>query len=435
MIVRSRGGRLQVRTTFADLGIPTAGMSADRTAGMVVNSQTAAGIPAVTQAVRLAAQSVASLDLGVYRGRGAEKTRVTATWQARLLAGDPNDQQNTYLFKETIEESVDYRGNAFLWKNKDPASGRVTELFALHPDQVLPLVLRTGERVYYVYVRPGFIDPVGKGLGYYRVGPETILHVRGHGQGGAWLAPSPLELHAQSLGVDLARQNYEAGLFARGTATRIAITLPEGMKHDQVGVWRDMWRASYEGAENAGRTAVLGGGATLQQIGLTQADAQFIESQEFGIEEVARIFNVPTSLLWAGRGRGHSDAPLSPEHEEDRWLRYGLGPRLSRIEAALQADPDLFGSGSATYPMFDTTGVVRGDLMTEAGIEHQQIQDGSLLVDEARARRGLPPLPGGVGSIPQITPVGGGPNQFQGGSQSALADPAPKNPGEYDQAA
>jgi hypothetical protein len=50
-------------------------------------------------------------------------------------------------------------------------------------------------------------------------------------------------------------------------------------------------------------------------------------------------------------------------------------------------------------------------------VEHTQIQDGSKLIDEARAERGegpLPPMPADPeqepGKVPQLTPVGGAPN-------------------------
>jgi hypothetical protein len=92
-----------------------------------------------------------------------------------------------------------------------------------------------------------------------------------------------------------------------------------------------------------------------------------------------------------------------------RWLYHGLGPRLARIESALNADGDLFGPGDI-FAAFDVSDVVRGDLRSEDTVAHQQIQDGRLLVDEWRAARGFPDLPGGLGKIPQITPVGGAPN-------------------------
>jgi hypothetical protein len=89
---------------------------------------------------------------------------------------------------------------------------------------------------------------------------------------------------------------------------------------------------------------------------------------------------------------------------------------LRRIELALAADLDLF-ANTDVYPQFTTDDLLRADALTQAQVEHYQIQDGSLLPDEARAKRGqtpLPPIPEDPsqtpGMVPQVTPVGGAPN-------------------------
>jgi hypothetical protein len=59
-----------------------------------------------------------------------------------------------------------------------------------------------------------------------------------------------------------------------------------------------------------------------------------------------------------------------------------------------------------------------------ATVQHSQIQAGTLLPDEARADNGRPPLPDGLGQIPQVTPVGGAPNP----APLPTAEPAPEEP-------
>jgi hypothetical protein len=274
---------------------------------------------------------------------------------------------------------------------------------------VLPFYGPNQVRTYYVGVGAGFVDPVGKGAGFYKVGLETILHIKGFGDGGLWIAPSPILRHRLALGASLAKLTHEAALYENSAAVKLALSFPETMNADRAKAWRELWDDTYAGSKQAGKTAVIGGGAVITPIGLTQVDAQFIESQGFSTEEIARIFNVPQSLMGAGRGT-KGDHPLTPEHEQERWLRHGLAPRLHRIEEALRADPNLFAPGTSVYPMFDTSGVVRGDIATAADVSAVKVQTGQWTVDEARALDGLPPLPGGVGAIPQVTPVGGAPN-------------------------
>ena len=418
MIVRSRGGSIQLRdsNSLSALVGHASTSSVDRmnmSAGMSVTSYSVKGIPAINLAVRVAAEAIANLDLCVWSGDDFNRKRITSSWQAKLLA-NPNDQQTPYDFRQTIEESLSYRGNAYIWKLKDPRTQRVAALYALHPDQLRCFFPRNpksddeGNVQFYVGVMPGFVDPLEAGYGFYRVGRETILHIRGFGDGGMVIAPSPVELFQQSLGVSLAKINHEAAMYSRGTAARMAITFPGMVTEEQGRQWQAAWQEAYAGPENSSKTPVIGGGATITPIGLTMADAQFVESMQFDVDTAARIMNVQSSLLGGGVIGRSSGTPLTPEHEQDRWLRYGLQSRTKRIEAGFFADPDLFPAGSPYYPMFDTNRFLRGDLQTEAAIAAVKVQTGQWTVNESRARDGMPPIPGG--DVPQLTPVGGAPN-------------------------
>ena len=371
--------------------------------GVFVTSENARGIPAVNAAVRIASQSVARLELKVYSGKDADKEPRPSSWQARLLAA-PSPVQDRFQFLEAIEESLSFRGNAFVWRNIDPSLGRPVELLCLHPDQVSMTSDSRGRLVYRVRVGGSFLDPVGKGHGTVEVGEQFILHLKGPGGAAMAMAPSPIELHRDAIGSSLAKIRHERNTFDRGTSIPLAITFPEQMTAEQADQWRQLWQRSHGGASNAGKTAVLGGGATITPIGMTQVDAQFVASANLSVEEIARIFGVQPSLL----GVMGSDRPLSPEHEEDRWLRYGLGPRLRRIEDAFRADPWLFPRADRIYPEFDASTTIRGDLKTESAIAVSEVQAGIITPNEARRRRGLPPIEGG--DELQITPVGGAPN-------------------------
>ena len=62
------------------------------------------------------------------------------------------------------------------------------------------------------------------------------------------------------------------------------------------------------------------------------------------------------------------------------------------------------------YPEFRVDDLMFADPLTRAQVQHYRVQDGTELVDEARADNGRQPLPDGAGQVPQITPVGGAPN-------------------------
>lgn len=401
MIVRTRGGVEVERRSFALTDMVKYGYSGLRNVGGGgVNSKTVRGIPAISRAVKIRSEAIASLRLCCWRGYGGNREQVDTVWQSALFDQQrANEYQTKFAFWETVEESLAYRGNAYIWKLVDPATGRIPMWYALHPDQVAC----AGGDTYQVKVADGYLDPVGQGRAVYEVSDDTILHIRGHGDGGMDEAPSPIKVFRDSLSAALARQAHELRMWQKGTAVKLAVQFPPGVTKDQADQWREGWKRDYEGVDGD-TTAVIGGGAEIKQIGMTADDAQFVQLANLTVEDAARIMGVPARLLGV---RTDKNVPLEQDLAE--WLRFGIGPELYRIESALSADEQLFGS-ARTYPAFYTENFVRGDLLTEDNVAHQRVQDGRILVDEWRKEQGLPPLPNGAGSIPQIVPVGGGAN-------------------------
>lgn len=409
ILTRTRSGREVELYSFALTDMVRWGYQGLRNIRTSVGEKEAKGLPALQRAVRLRAEAIASLDLCCWRGKGPTKTRVATVWQDRLFSNGPqtnatNPVQTKFDFWETLETSLCWRGNAFVWMNED--QGRVTDWWALHPDQVQPR-FDGGRSVFRVTVASGFVDPVGRGPGTYDVTADTILHIRGHGEGGQLVAPSPIQVYRDKLAGPIGRMRHEARMWRRGVAGQLGVEFPPGISREQADQWRETYRSNYEGTEGE-TTIVVGGGATLKPIGMTPSDMQFAEMEHLTVEDASRIFAVPANLLGVS-GVSSAGRTVNLEQELAMWLRFGLGPELARIEDALYAHPLLFGA-SQTYPAFDTAGFVRGDLLTEATILQGFVQSGVLVPDEARHELGYEPHADGVGQIPQITPVGGSPN-------------------------
>jgi phage portal protein BeeE len=166
-------------------------------------------------------------------------------------------------------------------------------------------------------------------------------------------------------------------------------------------------------ANNAGLAqshlpAAVINGTKIVDVGMSLEDAQYVESEKLNLIQAAHIFKIPPKFL-----TGEGDLT---EWDFIALHQVGIAPRLRRIALALHTDADLFPDRSL-YPEFDVRELVRTDAKTKAMVEHTQIQDGSKLIDEARAERGegpLPPMPADPeqepGKVPQLTPVGGAPN-------------------------
>jgi len=353
----------------------------------------ATGLPAVGAAIRLYAGTVASLPINVFQGEDEKKKKKPDTWQAGLFKYQ-NDETARFSFFWDLASGLESCGNAFIFKSRMQRARRLGAMAILRPENMTIRRDRdTNELIYEWW----------NGRETRRIPTENILHIRGDTMGGGDIGYSPIQVHRMSLMGQLQREQFENRHFANDARPGVALMFPQGVSKDQADEFGNLWDSRHAGTANRGRTGVLGGGATIQTFPLSLEDQQWVESQKFSVEDVARMYGIPASML----EEGESD---NPDKDALRWLKFGLGPRLTRIQDAFLHDPDFFGQGSKLYPEFFLDEFLKSDAVSMAQVDHELVQSGVLLVDEARAKRGMPPLKDGAGQIPQITPVGGAPN-------------------------
>jgi HK97 family phage portal protein len=394
VIVRARHGNVAIEQRDASMSalLAAQGVHLRGSSGTAVSPREVAGLPAWTQAIRIAAEGIAKHRMRVWRGEDAERRMVRTTWQARLFASQPNEWYSWFQAWEATEASLTARWNAF-WLKEHDSLGRVVSVYVVHPDEVQVRWNRIARRIEYQ------VQLAGLRSGWLT--SRDVLHFRvGAPEPGSLVSPSPVERHRKIWAAALARQTAEAESYEDGSRRTAAVVFPGDVTPEQAEQFRRVYLSG-----SSSKVKVFGGDPRIETIGLSLADQQFIESQAFSIEDVGRILGVPPSLLWAASKEGAK--PLTPEHEEDRWVRYGLEPRRMRIEETIRHDPSFFGPGSRDYPGF-LIRRVRGDAITESDMVVHEVQAGIRTPNEGRAELGLPPHPDG--DILQITPVGGAPN-------------------------
>ena len=358
--------------------------------GVQVTTDEAVGLSAVGRAIRLVSGVIASMPILVFEGTGGERRERADTSIARLLA-NPYAGMSDFDWRWDVAASLESTENAFLLKVR--SRGKVVELQPIPTDCVYAYI-DGGRKRFDVWTDDGPAT----------LTDQDVLHIRGQTVGGGPFGVSRIQQHADPMGSLVAAQQFEGSFMRNHARPDLAILFPQGVTKKQADEWRDGWDAEYGGPFNAGKPVPLGGGATIQPIPVSLRDAQFVEGRQFGIEEAGRIMDVDSALLGAPEDADVRSTAL------ELFLRLQLPPRLMRIARALRADLDLFSLNDSLYPQFSVDDLMFADPLTRAQVQHFRIQNGSELVDEARADNGRPPLPDGAGQIPQITPVGGAPN-------------------------
>ena len=362
--------------------------------GRYISEEAAAGLSAVGAAVRLVSESIGSLPVIVYKGVDTNRERAIGAWQYQLIHERPNMEQSAMEFWTDVAACIEFSGNAYIQKIK--AGSRVLEMRVVDPMAVRVYRDRdNGEKRFDVSLDGKHVNGLTT---------SEILHIRGFNVRGGLVGISPISEHKQALGVALAAEEYAGRMYANDATPGLAVTVPGNLGRQQAAEMLQVWNSTHQGMSNAGKPAILTNGATLSKLGMTMADAELIASRRYGVEEVARIFRIPPAML----GIESRASNISAEEESLRFVRYGLMPRLRRIEMALRADDDLFPAGGNLEPEWLVDGLLRADTQVRYAAYVQARQAGWLSANEIRALENYPPVEGG--DQVQQTPVGGAPN-------------------------
>jgi HK97 family phage portal protein len=353
-------------------------------AGVAVSENGALGISAFYRAVSLISGTLASLPL-----RSLREKDNGATEKVSSIFDNPDgdDGQTPYEWKETLFLHLLLHGNAFALKLKTEAGG-LARLPLAHPSCVsieeptreehqkgdLPiggkwfvLTLDNGEQV--------------------RWDASRVWHVPGLSSDGvrgiSLIANARLSLATTIAGDKSAYNRFENGALISGFVT------PEGnddLDDDELKEAKRVINGAFTGVENAGSIPVLSRALKMNPWTMTAADAQFLQSRQFQIEEVARWTGVPPHLLMQTEKQTSWGTGVD---EQNRGLaKFVLGPWANRVEQR--------GSRLLQNPRwieFDFAGLERPDVKTEIELLIAQVQAGLLTINEARAIRNLPPLP------------------------------------------
>jgi HK97 family phage portal protein len=402
MIVKTRyAGDHEVRDLYSGINTtpPTWAALTSSSSGRVT-LPAAFGLPALGAAMRLVAGTTASLRLAVYQGRRGDKREQPNDWRAQLLE-QPTMDMSDFDWLWDVAISLEATENALLEKVK-LGNNRVVELRPIPMDMArIYTDPKNGQKTIEV-IQNGKTE---------RYTTDRVLHIRGQTMGGGPAGVSRIWQHRDPIGAMLGAQRFEGKFFQNDARPGVAFIFPEGVRREQAKEWKNEIQMEYGGTDNSWKPFVAGGGVSIMPIPVSLSDAQFVEGRRLSVEECGRIMDVDPLLIGAV-----GDKAIDRQQALNHFLTVQLTPRLRRIERALKADPDLFG-GSDLYPAFEVNDLSFLNPLTRAQVVHEKIQDGTLLVDEARANEGMPPLPPipddwtqAPGQVPQLTPIGGAPN-------------------------
>jgi HK97 family phage portal protein len=217
---------------------------------------------------------------------------------------------------------------------------------------------------------------------------EDVLYIPEMRRPGSLKGVSRVDELKQTLGLAKALDEFASRYFSNGANTSGMIEFPGNLTQEQAKDLVDAFEAGHKGLKKAHRPGVLSGGAKFVKTGSDGEQAQMLQSRQFAVEEVARVFRCPPSMIGLNTPGAMSYA--SVEHNAIQFTRYSLTPLIAAIEEAhnrlLPGD---------VFLRVNMDGLLRGDSATQAQVFSTALQAGYMSVNEARGLMDLRPVDGG----------------------------------------
>jgi HK97 family phage portal protein len=402
----------QVPLTAASLTTLLNGAPAE--SGVSVTETSALHMPAVWRAVSVIANVSAALPLHTYRVN--TKDRVTV----RLL-DDPHPELTRFELWRLIYVHRLLWGNAYVQKVRNNA-GAVAQLWPIRP-----------ERVRVDREKPSEDNPSGKvfwinddGGGVHRRTPREILHLPALGYDGV-TGCSPIRAAAEGIGLGLAAERSAAKLYGSGNMISGVLQTEQRLNAEQAAQLKASWKAKLSGAQAAHDIAVLDSGASFHPVTMPYKDSQFLESRQFQVVEVARMFGVPLFLLMETQKSTSWGTGL--EQQAQGFVTWDLAPTwLTPTEQ--RVSKELL--PTTQYAKYQLGGLLRGDSAARAVFYRAMRDTGAFSANDIRDLEELPPIEGPEGDMylqpMSMAPLGSDPTATGDGSGDS-----PQEGGEDDQ--
>ena len=352
--------------------------------GVVVNDESALKFSAVFACVRLISSSIAALPLPVY----------TTTPSGRILNKEhPNYKllhdhvgaMAAMTFKQALLARALMQGNGYAKIHRD-GTFRAVELELLNN---VELMYNKQERK--VYYR---ID--GKPQLY---NDYDILHLKGMTLDGL-TGLSVISYARETIGLGLANQEFGARFFGSGTNAGGFLEHPGNFGSDNEAYNRlqSTFNEKYKGLANSHGVIILEDGMKFNKIGIPPEDAQFLQSRQFQIADIARYFAVqPQKIGDLERSTNNNIEQQSIEFVQDTLL-----PWIVNFEQEINYKLFRMDEQGQHFAKFNVNGLLRGDAAARGELYSKMFNIGAMQLNEIRAREELNSIENGDTSFVQV---------------------------------
>ena len=334
----------------------------------------------VAAAHRILTNSFGMIPFGLYRKDGDARVAVEDPDLNRVLKVRANDYMSPFMLRKIAMSNAFWWGFGAVWNRKDSA-GRVIARIPLPTDCCTIRKDANTGTYWYDYSLEGLHRSFANSeLSFLYF--ETYDGIRGRGL---------LDLAREAISVDAMAQRYNKKFYQNGARLSGIVEVDTDANPETRKRVKEEFRTF--ASDDAFAVAVLDHSMKYTPLGLSQSDAQFLESRGFTVEEISRFSGIPKHMLQTGKESYDSNAQQRLNYVTDTLLPYVI--QWESEDSYKLIGPLLRQDGA--YIHGNVEALLRADPSTRADFYVKLIEHSVMCPDDARAKEELNPIPGGLG--------------------------------------
>lgn len=332
-------------------------------------------ISSVWACVNLLSQTIASLPIDVFGvDRNGNKRRLRDHNLCRVLRS-PNSIMTPHDFWACMSVNRFLRGNGY------------ARIVRARDDSIIALIPLASEQMEVAVVDGKPVYQYQKDGGIEAIAERNVLHWKGIGNG--FLGLNTLDYMRPTATEQANAQQNATQLYGNGNSMSGLLVVDRDLDKRQIAALKERYSNLTPVQGDAGDwLKVLPGWMRFQQVSMSAADSQLLETRQFGIDEVCRFFGVPSPLV----GGDASGATL--EQLTEAFYRQTVAPECAAIEQAVQQKLVRLEERDSIEARFRLNALQRANPGTRYASYAQALQNGFLTRNEVRALEDLEPVEG-----------------------------------------
>lgn len=355
-----------------------------------VSEQQAVRIATVFRCADIVSSSVAGLGMNVLRRREVKCDGVDYQLFAidedhplqYLLNGAPNGVLTAFDFMKNAVLQILLRGNAYVLPQY--ASGEIHKL----------LLLETGSVSYDALLNIYHVNDSVNGI-HDTFAADEIVHLRNFSLDGGRTGASTIAYAGRVLQIGMKTDELQIDNFKPGSTTRGFIsgdnTVTQGFGQLQDDQLEKVSERVESELGSGKRIFQLPGVMRFNQLALSPADLQLLDSKKFNVLEICRFFGVHPDKVFAQTSTNYK----ASENSQTVYMTDTLAPLLRKIENEFEVKLISRSVASHYKIKFNLEDYYQSDVLAEADYFTKMVQAGGMTPNEVRLRKGRAPLPGG----------------------------------------